>query len=309
MVARYDQDTQDLSLLAYDQYMRFIHWTPRLTTHDMGVLLQRIRAGKAEQSKQVQDRQVVDDAKQARDQLVTGLQRVVLHMARRCLSRSSGMELLDLVQEGNIGLLKAIELHQADRDNEFLGFASIYIRYALWQALVDKNQLIRLPENIVRPLKQLHRAENRLLSVLGREPSLEEVAEEAGLSAAVVAEVLTSESRCSTVESLQGLLFEEDAEDRHDFVSLFTEVSAVDQARQATLEQAVQQAIATLPRRQQRVISLRYGLDGQELNNPDTATALGTTLKAVEAVGCRARGRLRGLLAPLYESRHDEEVA
>jgi RNA polymerase primary sigma factor len=229
--------------------------------------------------------------------------------ARRCQSRTFGMELLDLVQEGNIGLLKAIELHQADRDPEFLGFASIYIRRALWQALVDKNRMIRLPENIVIPLQRIHRAENRLLSVLGCEPSLKEVAEEVGLSEAMVTELLATESQCSRVESLQGLLFEEDAEDKHDFVSLFTEAIVVDQAHQASLEQAVQQAIATLPRRQQRVISLRYGLDGQELNNPDTAVVMETTLKAVDAAGCRARGRLRGLLAPLYEFSQDEEVA
>ena len=159
------------------------------------------------------------------------------------------------------------------------------------------------------PLQRIHRAENRLLSVLGCEPSLKKVAEEVGLSEAMVTELLATESQCSRVESLQGLLFEEDAEDRHDFVSLFTEAIVVDQAHQASLEQAVQQAIATLPRRQQRVISLRYGLDGQELNNPDTAVVMGTTLKAVDAAGCRARGRLRGLLAPLYEFSQDEEVA
>ncbi len=113
-----DQDDRDLSLMASDQYMRLVNWTPRLSDDEIIQLLQRIARGKAEHTKVCPDRQVLLQAKEARDHLVIGLQRLVLWMAQRCHRRFYRMELLDLIQEGNIGLLLAIEKHQPERDRE-----------------------------------------------------------------------------------------------------------------------------------------------------------------------------------------------
>src|SRR2546430_9960256 len=123
-----NQDDQELSFMAYDQYMRLVNWTPRLSDEEILQLLQRIAQGKAEQMKARPDAWVLAQANEARDHLVVGLQRLVICLAQRCHRRYQRLELLDLIQEGNVGLLKAIEKHQPERDREFIGFASVFIR-------------------------------------------------------------------------------------------------------------------------------------------------------------------------------------
>src|SRR5947209_2588770 len=100
--------------------MRLVNWTPRLSDEEIIQLLQRIARGKTEQTKACPDAQVLAQAKEARDHLVVGLQRLVMWNATRCHRRSQRMELLDLIQEGNVGLLEAIERHQPERDREFI---------------------------------------------------------------------------------------------------------------------------------------------------------------------------------------------
>ena len=294
-----DQDDRGLSLMASDQYMRLVNWTPRLSDEAIIQLLQRIARGKAEHTKACPDRQVLLQAKEARDHLVGGLQRLVLWMAQRCHRRFYRMELLDLIQEGNIGLLLAIEKHQPERDREFIGFASISIRQALWQAVIDRGELIRLPENIGRVVSKAYKVERQLLLTLGRDPSPAEVAQAMGIEEHSLHEAWACDQQRRTMKSLQGLLREEEAEDQHRFVSLFEAWVEGDNARRMRVEQAVEEAMTTLSPRERAVMRMRYGLDGQSLNGPDMAQVMGTTLKAVECLGVNARKRLRQALAPV----------
>src|SRR5438132_14128122 len=172
-----DQDNQDVSLMAYDQYLCLVHWTPRLSDEEILQLLQRIAQGKVEQRKACPDSWVLAQAKEARDHLVVGLQRLVMSIAQRCHLRYQRVELLDLIQEGNIGLLKAIERHQPERDREFIGFASVFIRKALWLASLERSELIRLPENISRVISKAYKVERQLVATLGRDPLPAEVAQ------------------------------------------------------------------------------------------------------------------------------------
>jgi RNA polymerase primary sigma factor len=303
-----DQDDQNVSLMAYDQYMRLVNWTPRLSDEEILQLLQRIALGKAEQTKACPDGRVLAQAKEARDHLVVGLQRLVMWNAQRCHRRYQKMELLDLIQEGNIGLLKAIEKHQPERDREFIGFASVFIRQALWQAALERSDLIRLPENIGRVVCKAYKVERRLIATLGREPSPAEVAQAMGIEEQTLREALACDQRRQSMKSLQGLLWEEDAEDQHSFVSLFEAWVEADEARRVRVEQAVEEAMTRLTPRERAVMRMRYGLDGQCLNMPDMAQVMGTTLKAVECLGVSARKRLRKALAPvvLGEQAEDE---
>ena len=294
-----DQDDQDVSLMAYDQYMRLVHWTPRLSDEEILQLLQHIAQGKAEQTKACPDAQVLSQAKEARDHLVVGLQRLVISIAQRCHRGSQHMELLDLIQEGNIGLLKAIERHQPARDEEFIGFASISIRQALWQAVLERGELICLPENIGRVVSKAYKVECRLAVTLGRDPSPGEVAQAMGIAEETLQEALACEQQRRSMKSLQGLLREEEAEDQQCFVSLFEAWVEADEARRVQVEQAVEEALRGLSAREREVMRWRYGLDGQSLTDPDMAQVMGTTRKAVECLGVHARKRLRQALAPL----------
>jgi len=294
-----DQDNQDVSLMAYDQYMRLVNWTPRLGDEEILQLLQRIALGKTEQMKACPDARVLSQAKEARDHLVVGLQRLVISMAQRCHRRSERMELLDLIQEGNIGLLKAIERHQPERDEEFIGFASISVRQALWQAVLERGELIRLPENIGRVASKAYKVERRLAVSLGRDPLPAEVAQAMGIAEQTLHEALACDQQRRSMKSLQGLLREEEAEDQHSFVSLFEAWVEADEARRVQVEQAVQEALMGLSPREREVVCWRYGLDGQSLTDPDMAQVMGTTRKAVECLGVHARKRLRQALAPV----------
>ena len=294
-----EQDNQDVSLMAYDQYLCMVHWTPRLSEEEILQLLQRIARGKVEQLKACPDSRVLAQAKEARDHLVVGLQRLVMRIAGRCQLRYQRMELLDLIQEGNIGLLKAIERHEPERDREFIGFASISIRQALWLAVLERGELIRLPENIGRVLSKAYKVEQRLALTLGREPLPGEVAQAMGIAEHTLQEALASQQQRQSLRSLQGLLREEDAEDQHSFVSLFEAWVEADEARRVRVEQAVEEALTRLSARERQVIRLRYGLEGQCLNTADMAQVMGTTRKAVECLGVNARKRLRKALAPV----------
>jgi RNA polymerase primary sigma factor len=294
-----DQDNQDVSLMAYDQYMRLVNWTPRLREEEILQLLQQIARGKAEQMKACSDARVLAQANEARDHLVVGLQRLVMCMAQRCHRHYQRMELLDLIQEGTIGLLKAIERHQPERDREFIGFASISIRQALWQAALEGSDFIRLPENIGRVVSKAYKVERRLAVTLGRDPLPGEVAQAMGIAEQTLQEALACEQRRQSMKSLQGLLREEDAEDQHSFVSLFEVWVEADAARRVRVEQAVEEALTRLSSREREVMRWRYGLDGQCLTDPDMAQVMGTTRKAVECLGVNARKRLRQVLAPV----------
>src|SRR5712691_6889271 len=294
-----DQDNQDVSLMAYDQYMRLVNWTPRLGDEEILQLLQRIALGKTEQMKACPDARVLSQAKEARDHLVVGLQRWVISMAQRCHRRSERMELLDLIQEGNIGLLKAIERHQPERDEEFIGFASISVRQALWQAVLERGELIRLPENIGRVASKAYKVERRLALSLGRDPEPAEVAQAMGIAEQTLHEALACDQQRRSMKSLQGLLREEEAEDQHSFVSLFEVWVEADAARRVRVEQVVEEALTRLSSREREVMRWRYGLDGQCLTDPDMAQVMGTTRKAVECLGVHARKRLRQVLAPV----------
>src|SRR5947209_7929590 len=104
-----DDNSKDSSLMAYDQYSRWVRWTPHVSKEEIASLMQCVLRGKEERSKCPPDRQFPEVAKQAREQIVIALQRLVIHLARRFWSRFQSMELLDLIQEGNLGLLFAID--------------------------------------------------------------------------------------------------------------------------------------------------------------------------------------------------------
>src|SRR5436309_3362879 len=112
---KYDQDDQHVSLLALDQYMRLVKWTPELTLEEEGQLLERVEPGKQEQLKPYPDRLVLEEAKQAYDRLVAGFQPLVIHIASTYRYRVRSIELMDLIQEGNIGLLQAIAVNDKSK--------------------------------------------------------------------------------------------------------------------------------------------------------------------------------------------------
>ena len=155
MSTRYDPQERDVSLLASDQYMRYVKWTPELTREEEAHLVQQVARGKAERVKASPDAQVLLEAQHARDRLVDGFQSFIIFVAKHYLRRSRSMELPDLTQEGTIGLLHAIERYDATRGYPLVTFAGWWVRAAIRAALADGDGMVRVPEKLGRLLRKL----------------------------------------------------------------------------------------------------------------------------------------------------------
>jgi RNA polymerase primary sigma factor len=304
------QVSQDVSLLAQEQYLSLVRRLPQTTKEEEIQLLECIERGRAERSKPVPDAAVVEQAKQARDRLIEGTQWLVRYHAFRFLPHCRSMELLDLVQEGNLGLMEAIEQYRLGIAIEFRGSASAYIRRAMWKALAEKDRGVRLPLKYHIKLSKVRQMKQQLLLRLKREPSSCEIAAAIGISEAELDELLLFEQG-QYVESIQQLSAGMRPEDHHDFLALYQETLREESQRQQELEQAVAQAIAGLRgRRQREVIQLKYGIGegGGELRSLATLRdMLGVTSGCIEGLEQQAFKQMRPVLAR-YVALDDEAV-
>ena len=306
-----DQDDQDVSLMAYDQYMRFVKWTARVSEEEEKQLLQRVELGQCERMKRCPDTQVLTEAKQARDRLVEAYQPLVVSIARRLVASARSMELTDLAQEGTIGLLHAVDHYDARHGASFAGFAAAYIRGCILAALRDRDGMVRVFKHIQEMVSRIRRVEARLSSRLQRAASLDEVAQEMQLPVHQVREHLESAQCAKGVLSLQDLLGEDEAEESQAFVSVFEASVRQEAARRQELEQAVEHALNTvLTARQREAIRLRYGFDGEAHSLRETAQLLGVKgPSAVCGLERYAEKRLRDALHPLSHKVHAECLA
>jgi RNA polymerase primary sigma factor len=298
-----DEESRDVSLLAIDQYMRGLRWSERLAEEEEARMIERVERGKCERTKERPNQWVMSLAAHARDRLVEGYQPYVMTVARKLAFRCRGLEVLDLIQEGNIALMEAIEAHEPSRGCPLRIVVGVYVRGAMLNALGEMNGTVRVSERGRQALARLGRVREELRVVLNREPSSQEVASRLGWKVERVFEV-TEWGRRERVQSLQGLLFEDECEDQRDFVSLFRVSQEAAASRSVELEGAVRQAIETaLTDRQREVVSARYGFgDGvaPEGTCYQLAAEFGVRPTAIGNVDASARKRLTAALAPLY---------
>ncbi len=306
MSMKFDQDDQHISLLALDQYMRWVKWTPELTLEEEGQLLERVDRGKQEQLKLCPDRQVLEEARQARDRLVAGFQPLVIHIASTYRYRVRSMDVMDLIQEGNLGLLQAIDVNDTNKGYSLAGLAGRCIRDAILQAVYYRDRQVRFSMRTEQALAHLSYMQSQLASLLGRDPSLEELAEALSLDQEKVEELLALGEQ-GQVESLHLLLDEDEQEERSDFVTLFGASVVAEDARQVHLAQAVHQAAeAALSTNEREVLRLRYGFDGECHLQREAAVVLGMMPNSIQRIERRAKARLREQLAPVYAAALEE---
>ena len=270
-------------------YLREIGRVPLLSAEEEVRLAQRMERGKVERLKVAPNRRYVDDGEEAQRRLTEANLRLVVSVAKKYIGR--GMSLLDLIQEGNIGLIRAVEKFDYTKGYKFSTYATWWIRQAITRAIADQARTIRIPVHMVETINRLIRISRRLLQDLGREPTSEEIAEQMEISAEKVREIIKVSQEPVSLETPIG---EEDDSHLGDFIEDHTALAPADAASHQLLKEQVEDVLDSLTERERKVLQLRFGLDdGRSRTLEEVGKEFHVTRERIRQIEAKALRKLR----------------
>lgn len=254
-------------------YLKEIGRVPLLAAEEEIELAKRIEQGDEE----------------AKRRLAEANLRLVVSIAKRYVGR--GMLFLDLIQEGNMGLIKAVEKFDHQKGFKFSTYATWWIRQAITRAIADQARTIRIPVHMVETINKLIRVSRQLLQELGREPTPEEIAKEMDLSPEKVREIMKIAQEPVSLETPIG---EEDDSHLGDFIEDSEALAPADAAAYELLKEQLEEVLETLTEREENVLRLRFGLDdGRARTLEEVGKVFGVTRERIRQIEAKALRKLK----------------
>ena len=266
-----DDDVADDSVRLY---LREIGKIPLLNAEEELALAQRVVAGD----------------KDAKDKMAEANMRLVVSIAKRYVGR--GLDLLDLIQEGNTGLLRAVEKFDPDKGFKFSTYATWWIRQAITRAIADQARTIRIPVHMVETINKLLRTQRRLTQELNREPTNEEIAKEMEIDIDKVEHIMKIKQDISSLDAS----IRDDEEDSvlADFIEDEDTVSPEESATGQLLKEQVKDMLGALTEREQKILKLRFGLeDGKSHTLEEVGQEFSVTRERIRQIEAKALAKLR----------------
>lgn len=282
-------------------YLKEIGKVPLLSAEEEIVLAQKMEAGDMAYSQlresgeeldgeeKAELQALIDEGDMAKKKLAEANLRLVVSIAKRYVGR--GMLFLDLIQEGNLGLIKAVEKFDYRKGYKFSTYATWWIRQAITRAIADQARTIRIPVHMVETINKLIRVSRQLLQELGREPSPEEIADEMDIPVERVREILKISQEPVSLETPIG-----EEEDSHlgDFIQDENVPVPADAAAFTLLKEQLVEVLSTLTEREQKVLRLRFGLDdGRARTLEEVGKEFNVTRERIRQIEAKALRKLR----------------
>lgn len=271
-----NQYFDDISDDSVRLYLREIGKIPLLNSEEELELAQKVVAGD----------------KRAKDKMAEANMRLVVSIAKRYSGR--GLDFLDLIQEGNTGLLRAVEKFDPDKGFKFSTYATWWIRQAITRAIADQARTIRIPVHMVETINKLLRTQRRMTQELNREPTIEELAKELEMEPEKVEYVIKIKQDITSLDAGVGRDGEDEDSVLADFIEDEDSVTPEDSATNQLLKEQVQSVLSTLSDREQKIIKMRFGLEnGKSHTLEEVGQEFAVTRERIRQIEAKALAKLR----------------
>ena len=270
---QYFDDASDDSVRLY---LREIGKIPLLNAEEELALAQRVVAGE----------------KKAKDKMAEANMRLVVSIAKRYSGR--GLDFLDLIQEGNTGLLRAVEKFDPDKGFKFSTYATWWIRQAITRAIADQARTIRIPVHMVETINKLLRTQRRMTQELNREPTIEELGKELEMEPEKVEYVMKIKQDITSLDAGVGRDGDDEDSVLRDFIEDEDSVTPEESAASQLLKEQVQAILSTLSDREQKIIKMRFGLEtGKSHTLEEVGQEFAVTRERIRQIEAKALAKLR----------------